>query len=131
MKSGLKGFLCGAALASAGLLVLPEFAELTMRGGTRNGHTLEVIVAYARPTDGRAMRVDIEELPGFFRTHVVDGTFGPYVDRFESLDFVPRRFGLTVNGAESAMVAHARICPIVVVATSQELRVTPCLAPLR
>lgn len=127
MRSGLLGFVCGATVAGTGMLALPDLLEVDFRGQWRDGRVAELVIVDAGQPDFRraVIRFGGETV---FGTHISIDAFGMYVERKESLGFLPSRFDIQAPDTERAMAATERLCPIVVLATPDEIRISPCLA---
>jgi hypothetical protein len=126
MRPGLHGFLWGAALAGAGMLALPELLEADFRGPRRDGRIAEIVILHAAQQDFLGAGI---ELAGdtVYGTHISTNAFGMYLERKESNLYLPRSFSIRAQNIERAMIAHEPLCPIVVLATPDEIRISPCL----
>jgi hypothetical protein len=127
MKPGARGFLYGAVLAGAAMLVMPELVETVFRSGWRNRHLVEIVAVDGGIAGSLGVDAPIAA-PSVGRTHVDSRSFAIDAERRVAHDFLPRAFSVRISGVERAMTADGRLCPIVVLATPDEIRISPCLA---
>jgi hypothetical protein len=127
MKPGAKGFVWGAVIASAAMVALPEFVDFAFGEGSLDRRQVEIVAVGTSAPGGFPRGADIAGLP-ILPTHHWSETRAMAVTRWRSYRDLTRNFSIAVSGASYAFEATGRLCPIVVLATPDEIRISPCLA---
>jgi hypothetical protein len=109
------------------MLALPQILEVDLRGPLRDGRVAEIVILNTAQQDFVRAEIELAGEPVYGK-HISNDAFGMYLERKEGSQFLPRSFAMRAQNVERAMTAHERLCPIVVLATPDEIRISPCLA---
>ncbi len=120
MTTWRNGFAWGATLVCGAMLGFPGCVELDARDGWNQSHLAQILAIGADHAG--------PEMPVSMLTHVQPHDSPLAAKRYESHDFLPREFMLRTGNIEHKMHADGHLCPIVVLATPDEIRISPCLA---